>query len=93
MFGTDEFIKKAKEAVLFMAIDGLDPTDNPGITIDDIYFVTCTFVLGHIKAMLSTNLQDGKYYEVTYNNDKKEMYVVQYVRTHQMRIPITDTND
>jgi hypothetical protein len=33
--------------------------------------------------MFSTTLPDGKYYEVTYNSEKEEMYVDCYVRTQQ----------
>lgn len=90
MFGTKEFIDKAKEAVLMMAIDGLDPTDETTITLDNIYCVNCSFILGHIKGMFSTTLTDGKYYEVTYNMNKKEMYVDQYVRVRGMTVAITE---
>ena len=38
------------------------------------------FVLGSIKGTFSTTLPDGKYYEVTYNVDKDEMYVDTYMR-------------
>lgn len=91
--GTDEFVKMAKAAVLYMAIKGLDPTDEVAITENDIYFVNCTYVLGSIKGWFSTNLPDGKYYEVTYNNDKKEMYVDQYTRTNQEVIAITESDE
>lgn len=91
MIGTDKFIEKGKEAVLLMAVDGLDPTDNTKLTLDDIYFVTCAFVLNNIKGLFSTSLPDGKYYEVTYDNTKKKMYVDCYVRTHQMTVDMTNT--
>ena len=83
MFGSKEFQKLAKLEVLEMSKESIDPTDNVSITIDDIYITSFSFVLGNMKALLSTNLQDGKYYEVTYNKDKKEMYTVCYVRLKQ----------
>ena len=78
--GSAEFIQKAKEAVYLMVIEGLDPTDNVGFTIDDVYVVNSQYVLGNQKAQLSTTLPDGKYYEVTYNDTKEEMYVDGYVK-------------
>ena len=78
--GSQEFIQKAKEAVYMMVIEGLDPTDHVEFTIDDVYVVNSQYVLGSQKAQLSTTLPDGKYYEVTYNDTKEEMYVDGYVK-------------
>lgn len=78
--GSVEFIQKAKEAVYLMVIEGLDPTDHVEFTIDDVYVVNSQYVLGSQKAQLSTTLPDGKYYEVTYNDTKEEMYVDGYVK-------------
>lgn len=38
----------------------------------------CT--LGHMKFLITTDLPDGRYYEVTYNGEKREMYLDVYVR-------------
>lgn len=81
--GSDEFIRVAKFQVSRMVIESLDPTDHVKFCIDDVYVVSHSFVLGCQKAMLSTTLPDGKYYEVTYNPNKEEMYVDCYVRTNQ----------
>lgn len=78
--GSAEFIQKAKEAVYMMVIEGLDPTDHVEFTIDNVYVVNSQYVLGSQKAQLSTTLPDGKYYEVTYNDAKEEMYVDGYVK-------------
>lgn len=83
MFGSEEFKKLAKLEVLEMVKESIDPTDNVSITIDDIYITSFSFVLGNMKALLSTNLPDGKYYEVTYNKEKREMYTDCYVRVKQ----------
>lgn len=85
---SDDFIANAKWAVLKMVRDQLDPTDRVDITIDNIYEVTHCFVLGSQKAMLSTTLQDGKYYEVTYDANKHVMYVVAYAKINQINIPV-----
>ena len=83
MFGSEEFKKLEKLEVLEMVKESIDPTDNVSITIDDIYITSFSFVLGNMKALLSTNLPDGKYYEVTYNKEKREMYTDCYVRVKQ----------
>lgn len=44
------------------------------ITDDDIYVVWSCKTLQNNKALLSTNISDGLYYEITYNGDKKEIY-------------------
>ena len=80
MIGTDEFVKIGKQAVYELAKASLDPTDNVDFSINDVYFVMTAFVLGSIKGTFSTTLPDGKYYEVTYNADKDEMYVDTYMR-------------
>ena len=88
MIGTDEFVRIAKQAIRDMLKETTDPTDKIDYDNIEIYFVTCTFVLGSIKGMFSTSIQDGKYYEVTYNNDTREMYVDMYVKVNQKRMTI-----
>ena len=80
LYGQDEFIQKAKEAVLLMAIAGIDPTDDVKLSIDDVYVVNTSFILHNMKDQLSTTLTDGRYYEVTYDDSKEEMYAVGYCR-------------
>ena len=47
-----------------------------------VYIVACGYILGNEKYWISTDLPDGKYYEVTYNFTKGEMYLDVYVRVH-----------
>lgn len=78
---SEEFMKRAKAKVYEMALASLCPTDDLSMfTINDVYIVTHAFILKNQKAMVSTTLKDGKYYEVTYNEAKSEMYVDQYVK-------------
>jgi hypothetical protein len=81
--GSEDFLRIAKIQVLQMIKDGLDPTDNVQISMDDVYVVLYAYVLGNQKATISTTLPDGKYYEVTYNSEKDEMYVDCYVKLKQ----------
>lgn len=80
MFGSKEFLEVAKRTVFEMALEGLDATDNVEFTIDDVYVTWFGFILGDMKALLSTTLPDGRYYEVTYNKEKKEIYADCYAK-------------
>ena len=50
------------------------------ITKDDVVVVWYGFILGSFKAWVTTSIQDGMYYEVTYNLQKNEMYIDAYKR-------------
>ncbi len=44
----------------------------------DVYVVWFSKTLQNWKALVSTTLSDGMYYEVTYNGDKQEAYIDAY---------------
>ena len=48
------------------------------ITVDDVYVVWFCKTLQNWKALASTTVPDGMYYELTYNGDKDEMYLDAY---------------
>ena len=48
--------------------------------MDDIYIVWFCAALHNWKALVSTNVLDNCYYEVTHNGDKDETYVDRYVK-------------
>lgn len=56
----------------------LDKSDGVEITENDVYIVWMCKTLQNNKALLSTTLLDGMYYEVTYNGDKDEFYLDAY---------------
>lgn len=88
---SEEFMKLAKARVYEMALASLCPTDDLSMfTINDVYIVTHAFILKNQKAMVSTTLKDGKYYEVTYNEATSEMYVDQYVKVQNKTYNIAD---
>lgn len=78
--------KIAKEVVLDYANKHIDKTDNVQITLDDVYIVWFCKTLQNWKALLSTTLPDGMYYEVTYNGDKKEVYLDAYKKFENQKI-------
>lgn len=55
-----------------------DRSDSATITPDDVYVVWYCKTLQNAKALLSTNMSDGMYYEITYNGDKSELYIDAY---------------
>lgn len=56
----------------------LDKTDGKEITEDDVFIVWMCKTLQNNKALASTTLFDGMYYELTYNGDKDELYFDAY---------------
>lgn len=56
----------------------VDVTDKKQITLDDVFVVWWCKTLQNWKALVSTTVPDGMYYEVTYNGDKGETYVDVY---------------
>lgn len=53
----------------------------------DVYVVWFTYVLGNWKALVSTTLPDGMYYEVTHNDTKNETYLDSYKKFDNVLIP------
>lgn len=76
--GSAEFIAWAKKTVLAYATGHTDPTDGVRLTDADVFVVWYCKTLQNHKALLSTTLFDGMYYEFTYNGDKGEAYLDAY---------------
>lgn len=73
-----EFIALCKETVRDYFNEKAEKTDNVAIGTDDVYIVWICKSLQNWKALVSTNVSDGMYYELTYNGDKKELYFDAY---------------
>lgn len=85
----ESFITKAKELVAKYTNDHLDPSDNhPGITPDDVFIPWSAKVLQNSKALLSTPLPDGMYYEVTLNGDRDEIYFDAYKKFENQKVEV-----
>lgn len=72
----NEFAQYCIEEVRKYVNEHLDNTD--GVHDYGIYIVWLSKTLQNNKALLSTTLPDGMYYEVTYNGDKQELYLDAY---------------
>lgn len=70
----ENFIKKCKEEIVDYFNENIDKTDSKKITENDVYVVWSCKTLQNCKALLSTTISDGMYYECTYNGDKQELY-------------------
>ena len=73
-----DFVKLCKKAVAAYANEHLDKTDGVQITEEDVFIVWMCKTLKNSKAMVSTTLFDGMYYELTYNGEKQELYLDAY---------------
>lgn len=83
----NKFIPKCKDLVAEYTNKHLDVTDNrPSLKSEDVYVVWYAKTLQNAKALLSTPLPDGMYYEVTYNGDKNEIYFDAYKKFENIRV-------
>lgn len=76
--GNDTFCNICKEIVVKYFNEHADKTDNKQISMEDVFVVWCCKTLQNNKALLSTTVSDGMYYEITRNGDKNEIYVDAY---------------
>ena len=70
--------EKAKQIIVDYFNSHVDVTDGVKITADDVFVVWICKTLQNWKALLSTKVPDGVYYEVTHNGDRDETYVDVY---------------
>ena len=70
------FLDLARLEVNQYVLDHMDKSEP--IPEFDVYVVWACKTLQNCKALISTSLPDGMYYECTYNGDKKEMYLDAY---------------
>lgn len=76
--GNNDFLKLCKEKVVEYFNGRSDKTDKVEITEKDVFIVWTCKTLQNNKALLSTSVSDGMYYELTYNGDRNELYFDAY---------------
>lgn len=73
-----KFVELAIDKVKNYANDHLDKSEPTRVSTKDVYVVWLVTALQNNKALLSTTLSDGMYYEATYNGSKHELYLDAY---------------
>ena len=77
--GNGNFIDVCKAVIVDYVNENKDKTDKTkDIGLDDVFVVWSCKTLQNHKALLSTTVSDGMYYEMTFNGDKKELYMDAY---------------
>lgn len=69
-----EFITIAQDLVA----DAASALNRQEVEPKDVYVVWSNKTLQNNKALLSTDISDGRYYEATYNGDTGELYLDRY---------------
>lgn len=87
MMNQESFMDKAKRIVIDYFNERVEKTDGVKLIEDNVYIVWFCKTLQNWKALVSTSVSDGMYYEVTYNGDEKETYLDAYKKWENKRIP------
>ena len=77
-----------KEQIVQYFNEHSDKTDQVYITDEDVYIVWYCKTLQNHKALVSTTVPDGMYYEVTYNGDKEELYLDAYKKWENVKVEL-----
>ena len=88
--GNDKFLKLCKETIVNYFNENVEKTDNKKITEEDVFIVWSCKTLQNNKALVSTTVSDGMYYELTYNGDKKELYLDAYKKWENKCIKVEE---
>ena len=71
-------MEKARRLVMEYFNGHVDATEMLNLTMNDVFVVWFSKTLQNWKALVSTTVPDGMYYEVTYDGDKKRAYIDAY---------------
>ncbi len=84
----NDMMNLCKKVVVDYFNSRVDKTDNMQLTEDNVYIVWFSKTLQNFKALVSTTVSDGMYYEITYNGDKKELYLDAYKKWENKKITL-----
>ena len=82
----EAMLKKAKQLVVNYYNSRVEITDDFEISEENVFIVWFCKTLQNWKALVSTTVSDGMYYEVTYNGDKQETYLDAYKKWENVKI-------
>lgn len=77
----NEFLETSKALVAKHTNDN-SVSGTPEVKPEEVYVVWFAKTLQNAKALLGTNVSDGRYYESTLNGDKNVIYFDAYVKSH-----------
>jgi hypothetical protein len=84
---TRTFIDTARSLVYDYVTTRLEKTvTHITFSQDEVYIVWFAKTLQNWKALLSTTLPDGMYYEVTYNGNANEAYIDAYKKFENVKV-------
>ena len=78
MTKNDAMMTKAKQIVVDYFNEHMDVTTGKELTLENVFIVWFSKTLQNWKALVSTDVPDGMYYEIAHNGDKNETYVDVY---------------
>ena len=87
--GNDCFVRLCKEKVADYYNQHADKSKGfVPMTTEEVFVVWSCKTLQNHKALLSTTVADGMYYELTYNGDKNELYLDAYKKWQNICYPL-----
>ena len=86
----DEMLNLCKKIVVDYYNENVEKTDNFKIDLENVFVVWFSKTLQNFKALVSTTVNDGMYYEITYNGDKNELYLDAYKKWENKCIKVGD---
>lgn len=85
-----EFQERCKQIVKGYFNSRVEKTDAVKLMDEDVFIVWLCKTLQNHKALVSTTISDGMYYEITYNGDKNEFYLDAYKKWENRCIKFAD---
>ena len=86
----DKMLDLCKETVVNYFNENVDKTDGLKINKGNVFIVWFSKTLQNFKALVSTTVSDGMYYELTYNGNKKELYLDAYKKWENKCIKVEE---
>ena len=87
---SDQYIELCKQKVAEYYNEHCERTDKADISSDSVYVVWYSKSLQNHKALISTTVSDGMYYELTYNGNRNEMYLDAYKKWQNIKFDLNE---
>lgn len=84
----NDFEKLCIKTIVDYFNEKVDKSDNYSLSEEEVFIVWSCKTLQNNKALVSTTIPDGMYYELTYNGDKKELYLDAYKKMENRAIKV-----